>query len=405
MAIVNVTPPVISGTMRSGQTLSTTDGTWTSDDPLHFAYKWYRCDAAGTNCTQINNAAHSVYTLTPSDIGSTIKVGVTPSEVPVPPPPDAGSVRFALGTDADEVKSATVGRSLGVTLMRSFDSHPSDSVGTIQTTVNAFQSKGIQPYILCNWGNSEDVEAITPGNIPQWAATFGPGGTHYIANPSLADLAVPCIEMGNEWFYGYRGGPTDARCRAYARAFKDTSIAVHAANSNMLMGFMADVDNRGTSAFQAMVDSWYAGVSNIHDYIDVVFFHTYGPPSHSNVFPKMETILDRMEAHGAPDTIPIWISEDGIASDNGASLSPNNYGWPVNMTYNAAGQGLRDKFTALRNHSRIGPRLAVWTNYQAWDQRTSGTGQREHYFGAVKQDGTGAKGDMTQSVRDHAAAY
>ena len=36
---VNVTPPVATGTGYSGQTLTTTDGTWTNS-PTGFSYQW-----------------------------------------------------------------------------------------------------------------------------------------------------------------------------------------------------------------------------------------------------------------------------------------------------------------------------------------------------------------------------
>lgn len=82
MAITNLTVPIISGTPRSGQVLTTSDGTWTSDDPLSFDYQWMRCDANGANCVEINNANSSNYLLTPSDIGSRIKIRINATEVP-----------------------------------------------------------------------------------------------------------------------------------------------------------------------------------------------------------------------------------------------------------------------------------------------------------------------------------
>lgn len=325
------------------------------------------------------------------------RISVKTDQGTTPPPPTA--FRFALGSSGSEPTSAQIAQSLGVHLSRSYDHGPSAPVSEIQNTCQTYQSRGVRPFILCNWSS-----ALTPGNIAQWAAAVGPGGSWYQAHPEWASMAVQHIEMGNEWFYNYRGGINQAKCQAYATAFRDTALAVRAANPHVGLLFMTDIDNQGTSAYNNMIDWFYQAVPNIHDYMAGITFHTYGPPSSSNVFPKMTDILNRMASHGAPNTIKIWITEDGISSDNGRALT-DNYGWPVNMTYAQAGAGLRQKLSALLAHSVVGPRLAVWTNYQAHDQQPSGSGNnRESFFGVV-QSNQAAKGDMTQSVRDHATQY
>lgn len=88
MTVANVTPPVISGTTVQGNALHSTPGTWTSTDPLSYAYQWERCDGAGANCVDIANAIASSYILGAADVGHTIRVRVTATEnVPPPPPP------------------------------------------------------------------------------------------------------------------------------------------------------------------------------------------------------------------------------------------------------------------------------------------------------------------------------
>jgi hypothetical protein len=67
--------PVISGTVRDGQVLSATDGTWTGTTPITFTRLWRRCDAGGAACTSLAGAA--THTLTSADVGSTIRVEVT----------------------------------------------------------------------------------------------------------------------------------------------------------------------------------------------------------------------------------------------------------------------------------------------------------------------------------------
>jgi len=74
---VNGAPPVISGTDRQGQSLSTTTGSWGGATPISFAYRWERCDSSGANCQPIGYATSATYTLTGSDVGHTLRTNVT----------------------------------------------------------------------------------------------------------------------------------------------------------------------------------------------------------------------------------------------------------------------------------------------------------------------------------------
>ena len=67
--------PFISGTAQQGQTLTTSDGSW-SDPPTHYTYQWYRCDTTGGNCSAITNATSQTYVVVASDVGSTLRVEV-----------------------------------------------------------------------------------------------------------------------------------------------------------------------------------------------------------------------------------------------------------------------------------------------------------------------------------------
>ena len=91
MTVTNLTPPTISGTAREGQTLQSSPGTWSFDlDFLEYAYQWERCDTNGANCVDISGATQSSYTLRAADVGSTLRLEVTATEVantPTPTPP------------------------------------------------------------------------------------------------------------------------------------------------------------------------------------------------------------------------------------------------------------------------------------------------------------------------------
>ena len=78
-APANTAAPVISGTPEDGQTLTTTNGSWSGTAPLSYGYQWRRCDAAGANCVDISGATGSTYSLVAADVGATIRVVVTAS--------------------------------------------------------------------------------------------------------------------------------------------------------------------------------------------------------------------------------------------------------------------------------------------------------------------------------------
>ena len=68
---VNTVAPVVSGTATTGQTLSSTTGTWTGTATITFAYQWKR---AGSN---ISGATSSTYALVDADVGSAVSCVVT----------------------------------------------------------------------------------------------------------------------------------------------------------------------------------------------------------------------------------------------------------------------------------------------------------------------------------------
>jgi len=75
-APANSTGPTISGTARVGQTLTSTNGTWTNA-PTAYAYQWVRCNTSGAACVPVPNAMQKSYTLVAADAGHQIRVRVT----------------------------------------------------------------------------------------------------------------------------------------------------------------------------------------------------------------------------------------------------------------------------------------------------------------------------------------
>jgi hypothetical protein len=71
----NAAKPAISGTARSGETLTASTGTWIGS-PSSFGYRWRRCDAGGAHCRNVGSNAQT-YQLGSDDVGSRIRVEVT----------------------------------------------------------------------------------------------------------------------------------------------------------------------------------------------------------------------------------------------------------------------------------------------------------------------------------------
>jgi hypothetical protein len=72
---VNTSAPTISGTPMQGKTLTGTRGTWTNS-PTSYSYSWARCATNGGTCSTVPQATSVQYTLTPADVGHTIRFGV-----------------------------------------------------------------------------------------------------------------------------------------------------------------------------------------------------------------------------------------------------------------------------------------------------------------------------------------
>jgi hypothetical protein len=70
--------PTISGTARTGETLSASTGSWTGS-PTSYAYQWKRADSAGDTYTNVSSATSNRYVLTDDDIGKYLKVSVVAS--------------------------------------------------------------------------------------------------------------------------------------------------------------------------------------------------------------------------------------------------------------------------------------------------------------------------------------
>jgi WD40 repeat protein len=94
----NLSPPVLAGAAQTGRQLSASPGSW-AGAPASFAYKWRRCNARGIQCRRIASASGARYTVTSSDVGSTLRVTVIASNAAGHSAP-AASAPSAVVTEA-----------------------------------------------------------------------------------------------------------------------------------------------------------------------------------------------------------------------------------------------------------------------------------------------------------------
>jgi hypothetical protein len=242
-------------------------------------------------------------------------------------------------------------------------------------------------------------------NLATWAAAFGPGGTFWRSRGLPASVAVTDIEFGNEtnnpWQYlGYT--PSNwatepaflARAEEYARRLRDAQIAI--ANAGSSVGLLGIADQY--SGYTTWVDAMFRAVPDLGSRVAGWTSHPYG----TNPSRNLDTLIADTAAHGAPSSIPIYVTEIGLATDNGRCLD-DNFGFPRCLTYEEAARTLDATINGLR--ARYGGRLHALYIFQARDQSATGTStSREVYFGSL-QSNMAPKGAFTEEIKSLFAAY
>ncbi|MGA2455221.1 MAG: hypothetical protein ABSG93_17050 [Solirubrobacteraceae bacterium] len=122
----NTALPSISGSAEEGQTLSASTGTW-SGGPTSYAYQWERCNSSGEACVNASGATSATYKLSAVDVGHTLRVVVTASNVggstpasstatatvEAPPPPGAPTNTALPAVSGSAVEGQTLSASTG----------------------------------------------------------------------------------------------------------------------------------------------------------------------------------------------------------------------------------------------------------------------------------------------------
>jgi hypothetical protein len=268
----------------------------------------------------------------------------------------------------------------------------------IAPIVDDYVRAGVKPLLLAGFhGRLPTIGEAR--NVAGWAAAFGPRGTHW--HGATPENAVTQIEFGNETSYSYQFSDTAGRsgfsllpayagrARVYAIRVKEAARAMESVGARV--GLLATADPGGGGS--AWVDGMFAAVPDLDRWVAGWTVHPYGPAS--RWMPIMDEVISSTRAWGASETTPLYVTEYGIASDDGTCLD-HNYGWDPCMTYDAAGSALRSTIGAMRDRYRS--RLRGLYLFQAHDQRgPSQTTSAEGYFGAMRLD-HGAKGAYTREV-------
>jgi hypothetical protein len=270
----------------------------------------------------------------------------------------------------------------------------------LASAVDAYAKAGVQPLLLAGF-QGRSPTAAEAKNLGTWAAAYGPGGTFWQGKNYAPSTAVTDIEFGNEsnqnWQYPtLASDPNWANTSYYANlatqyalGFKTAKAAITAANANV--GLLAIGDTPGN--WPTWMNNIYKAVPEFSSLVSGWVMHPYGPASRWQ--PIMDDALAQAKAHGASSAIPIFVTEYGIATDNGRCLD-DNYGWDKCMTYSQAATALSSSIAGMR--SRYGSRMRAVYLYQAHDQQNSGAStSRESYFGGETLGGA-AKGAYTSTV-------
>ena len=162
----NTVLPSIGGVLQEGGLLSVGTGSWSGSAPIEYGYQWQLCNAVGAACVDIAEATGSTLPLSVADIGKTLDVVVTATNV-------AGSTSVAssvTGLIAGILPSNTVLPSIGGVLQEG----GLLSVGTGSWSGSAPIEYGYQ-WQLCNAVGAAcvDIAEATGSTLPLSVADIG----------------------------------------------------------------------------------------------------------------------------------------------------------------------------------------------------------------------------------------
>ena len=214
------------------------------------------------------------------------------------------------------------------------------SVSTVESAVGALAAKGEQALLMAEFYGTIPSTSQAQ-SLADWAHAVGPGGTFWLGG-SDGDMAVRDIEFGNETnesyqFGGVGSGPSyTTRAQNYALRAKDATDAIASSRGQPEC-------RPGRPGRQRRLRLLAVGRRHVqrgarpNKRIAGWTIHPYGPKSRYG--PIMDQAVRDTAKHG-DTTLPFFITEYGISTNNGQCLD-SNYNWPTCLTYQQAADAPR----------------------------------------------------------------
>lgn len=321
-------------------------------------------------------------------LGATPTATADPRDAGAARPPSRSYVETGLVLGAGDI-AHPLPRRLGAKLAR-VDFQIGRSVASMRPVFASLARRGTRVLPVAGFAGRLPTVAQAR-SLRRWSDEFGAGGAFW-RNRSDGRLAIRDIEFGNETSYKHQYGdgadsPSyQARARAYGRL---ANIALDAL-SGTPTGLMVQADDGGLGP--TWVDNMLSAAPALGKRVSAWTVHPYG----DMWMERLRRLVESTRAAGAPDDVPIAVTEWGLASANGRCLT-DNYGWNRCMTYDKAAATARSAITGVSQY--LGGRLRTFIVYAAQDLDFHGrTRQREDYFGVMTVDQR-EKGPYTRLLR------
>lgn len=206
------------------------------------------------------------------------------------------------------------------------------TVAQILPIKRAYDARDIEIILVAE----ADQAGPTPdkaANLASWAKHFGPKGRYARSQIGKRVVGRPVrhIEFGNENGYIFINPKTGKNVKAgpkgggrYAKNYSAAYRAINGRKGNRAVGLLAQAD---AAAVGTWVNRMFKAQPSLGRKVAdrggwVV--HPYGPGWKR----KLDAVVKQTCRKGASSSIPLFITEWGVAStSNGRTLKPNNFGW------------------------------------------------------------------------------
>ena len=355
------TAPEISGTAQVGQTLSATAGTWSGATLTSTAYQWRRCNAAGDSCSDIASAAGSTYAPATGDVGATIRVAVTATNV-------AGSAT-SVSSQTSAVSPAP--------LPPAPSTSPKFRVGVIANV--AGYGAPMQQKVLSM--GAKLIREDRGDYAVTWAKANGVTADCIIwMDPTSPGANCPIVELDNEpynnnvWING--------DVNQWAKKALTVAQEVKAAHPNAIVllpvgppwnnGDVKEPNGTTRDCVLAINDA----APGIWNYVDGIAIHPYSQPAGPvpGRFPILDKWRSNLKAIGHGN-LPFWVTELGWPT-GGTNWSPA-------QTEQQQSDYLAQFISTAKGRGDVAAVIAY--QLQDWGPRDSDS---EHWFGVMNADGS-----------------